>query len=510
MAIPTPHCKPKQLKRLLAGSLAEQVESHIAAHLDECDTCRLQLETLAAQGTWWTEASQFLADDDPERVFVDESPTTGETIQLGALADEIETTPDELVLDLLDKSEQPGALGRLGEYDLLEVIGRGGMGIVFKAYDRALNRHLAIKILAPHFASSGAARKRFAREARAAAAVVHQHVVAIHAVEATGKLPYLVMPYVACESLQERIDRDGALPLADILRIGAEVAGGLAAAHDQGLVHRDAKPANILLEEQTERVLLTDFGLARAIDDAALTRSGIIAGTPQYMSPEQAKGESIDHRTDLFSLGSVLYAMCTGHPPFRAETTMGVLRRICDGTSIPLRDSNASIPSWLIAIIDKLLEKAPQDRYESAGEVAALLEDCLAHVQHPTSAPLPASLQPTNASRHRRRLAIGGTLGALSLMLMLFFAWQLAQRQEGPERETEDAAARSLTVANEGATPLPAEGELNGSTQNSSLGRHAERSPSLSDDPETIWFDGLESDFYQNESDLLLLEATDF
>lgn len=203
-------------------------------------------------------------------------------------------------------------LGRLGDYEILEVIGRGGMGIVLKGFQSELNRYVAVKVLAPHLALSGAARRRFDREAQATAAVVNPHVMAIHAVAASAKLPYLVMPFVACESLQQRLNRQGPLDVKDVLRIGLQAASGLAAAHAQGLVHRDVKPANILLETNVDRVMLTDFGLARAVDDATLTRTGVIAGTPQYMSPEQANGDAVDHRSDLFSLGSVLYAMCTG------------------------------------------------------------------------------------------------------------------------------------------------------------------------------------------------------
>jgi serine/threonine-protein kinase len=191
------------------------------------------------------------------------------------------------------------------------------------------------------------------------------------------------MPYVACESLQARIDERGPLGLKDVLRIGMQAALGLAAAHAQGLVHRDVKPANILLEKGVERVLLTDFGLARAIDDASMTQSGVIAGTPQYMSPEQTKGEPIDHRADLFSLGSVLYAMCTGKPPFRAESTMGVLRRICDARPLPVHETNADIPAWLASVIDRLPAKNPNDRYQSAAELAELLERCPAHGSAP-------------------------------------------------------------------------------------------------------------------------------
>src|SRR5262249_23305682 len=153
-----------------------------------------------------------------------------------------------------------------------------------------------------------AARRRFAREAKAAAAVVHDNVVPIHHVDTASGLPYLVMQYVPGPSLQQRLDASGPLELEEILRIGMQTAEGLAAAHAQGIVHRDVKPANILLENGVERVRLTDFGLARTVDDATQTQSGLLAGTPAYMAPEQARGEALDHRADLFSLGSVLYA----------------------------------------------------------------------------------------------------------------------------------------------------------------------------------------------------------
>ena len=154
-------------------------------------------------------------------------------------------------------------------------------------------------------------------------------------------MPFLVMEYVSGRSLQDRLDRDGPLGVTEVLRIGMQTAAGLAAVHGQGLVHRDVKPANILLENSVERVRLTDFGLARAVADAGMSHSGVVAGTPHYMAPEQARGDTTDHRADLFSLGSTLYAVCAGHPPFRAETPLAVLRRVCDeapgrsGKSIP-------------------------------------------------------------------------------------------------------------------------------------------------------------------------------
>ena len=173
-----------------------------------------------------------------------------------------------------------------------------------------------------------------------------------------------------------------------------QTAAGLAAAHAQGLVHRDVKPANILLENGIERVKLTDFGLARAAADAGLTQSGIIAGTPQYMAPEQARGEAIDHRADLFSLGSVLYAICTGRPPFRAETPVAVLRRVSDDVPRPIRELNPEVPDWLEAIIERLHAKDPADRFGSAAEVADLLGQCLAHVQEPLTVALDLGTDP--------------------------------------------------------------------------------------------------------------------
>lgn len=148
-----------------------------------------------------------------------------------------------------------------------------------------------------------------------------------------------------------------------------QIASGLAAAHAQGLVHRDVKPANILLEKGVEKVKITEFGLARAVDDVRMTKPGVVTGTPEYMSPEQARGESVDHRTDLFSLASVLYTMCTGRSPFRAENTVVMIRRVCEDTPRLIQDVNPEIPGWLIQIIDELLAKSPTDRFQSAWEM---------------------------------------------------------------------------------------------------------------------------------------------
>ena len=284
-------------------------------------------------------------------------------------------------LGFLTPCKTPGRLGVLAHYEILEILGGGGMGTVLRGVDVKLNRVVAIKVLAPQLAANAMARQRFLREAQAAAAVSHDHVVAIHAVDEWNGLPYLVMEYVSGTSLQQKIDAGGPLQLAQILRIGMQIASGLAAAHAQGLVHRDIKPANILLENGIERVKITDFGLARSIDDVRITKAGAVCGTPQYMSPEQAQDERVDQRSDLFSLGSVMYAMSTGRSPFRGDTGLAVLKRVCEDTPRPIREVNPDIPEALAQIVNKLLAKNPDARFQRAGEVAELLSRYLAHLQ---------------------------------------------------------------------------------------------------------------------------------
>ncbi|MEO1999974.1 MAG: WD40 repeat domain-containing serine/threonine protein kinase [Planctomycetaceae bacterium] len=293
---------------------------------------------------------------------------------------------------LLTPSDKPEVLGTLGSCEVIECIGRGGMGIVFRAHEPKLNRTVAIKLLAPELAANAAAVQRFVREARAAAAISHDNVVVIHAIDAEATPPMIVMGYVDGQSLQQKIDRVGALDVNSILRIGMQTAAGLAAAHRQGLVHRDIKPANILLENSIERVKVSDFGLARAVDAVDVTQTGQISGTPQYMSPEQAQAEAVDFRSDLFSLGCVLYAMCTGRAAFRADSALGVMHRIVHDRPRPIRNTHVDVPAWLCAIIDKLLEKDPAQRYQSADEVAELLGRHLAHLQQPDAVPQPERL----------------------------------------------------------------------------------------------------------------------
>jgi eukaryotic-like serine/threonine-protein kinase len=452
------NCDDRRLLDLLHSSGGETQDIAVQQHIESCPRCQSRLSELAGDADAWKEASRLLATEPVDEGIAAE---VGERSWSTAILNEAghETRPaawtETMARQLLAPPSHPEMLGRLGRYEVERLIGSGGMGIVFKGFDTELNRPVAIKVLAPHLSGSGAARQRFAREARAAAAVVHEHVVAIHNVESNAAAPFLVMQYVAGESLQTRLDRQGPLALREILRIAHQTAAGLAAAHAQGLVHRDVKPSNILLEEGIERALLTDFGLARAADDASLTHTGYLPGTPHYMSPEQARGDAIDARSDLFSLGSVIYAMCTGRPPFRADTSFGVLRRITDTDPRSIRETNADVPGWLAALVEKLLAKQPADRFASAAEIAELTEQCLAHVQQPATTPLPpacrerppwrSAASATKATLTQRGPAAWLALAAfLAILLLAGFGAIYFSSRHPQERTTKSPNAESL------------------------------------------------------------------
>jgi eukaryotic-like serine/threonine-protein kinase len=287
---------------------------------------------------------------------------------------------DDELRSFLATTTRPDSLGRIGHYEILQILGRGGFGIVFRAFDEVLHRVVAVKMMTPQMAATSPARRRFLREARTSAAVRHENVVQIHEV-GEQPLPYLVMEFIPGETLQQRLDRSGPLDVPEVLRIGRQIAEGLAAAHASDLIHRDVKPGNILLEGGAQKVKITDFGLARAVDDASMTQSGTIAGTPMYMAPEQVQGHTLDQRADLFSLSSVLYQMVTGRPPFRANNTMAALKRVTEDTPRPCREIIPETPQWLCEIIAKLHAKNPDERYQSAREVADVLSDCEAQLK---------------------------------------------------------------------------------------------------------------------------------
>lgn len=439
-------CSVESLQRLLDHQMSVSEESEVVLHLSQCQDCRKQLESLTAEPDFWQDVGEGLRptsdgsgpfspnsreheDASAERIErVNPSPnlasldsrTSPLAAQNPQLATELnqgssekstrltnpgseifgqqnpsdQTVAIQFIRQWLAPTDDPSYIGRLGSYEISGIIGIGGMGVVLKGFDPSLHRSVAIKVLGNHLTTSGAARKRFAREAQAAASVVHENVLAIHAIDQWQGVPYFVMPLVRGESLERRLKQNGPFDLIEILRIARQVAAGLDAAHQQGLVHRDIKPANVLMEHGSQRLTISDFGLARAGDDASLTRSGLIMGTPLYMSPEQAKGEPVDARSDIFSFGAMLYALCTGHPPFRAETPYGVIRRLCEEDPRSIQQYNPSIPFWFSGIVSQMMQKDMNRRIPTAKELLDIFTVGLAFAQQSFESELPKLLEP--------------------------------------------------------------------------------------------------------------------
>jgi serine/threonine protein kinase len=284
--------------------------------------------------------------------------------------------------------EAPDEIGRLGPYRVLEVVGSGGMGVVYRAEDIHLQRLVALKVMLPALAASPVARERFLREARAAAGIQHDHIVPIYQISEVqvppiGAVPYLAMPFLQGEPLDARLRRarEGGptgLPLGEVVYIGRQIAEGLAAIHERGLIHRDIKPANVWLETLAGdpgggprcRVKILDFGLAREVGgDAQLTQADTIVGSPAYMAPEQATRQPLDARADLFSLGCVLYLLCTGELAFQGNDALTTLLAITSTTPPAPRERAPTVPAALSNLVMRLLAKKPDDRPGSARAV---------------------------------------------------------------------------------------------------------------------------------------------
>jgi serine/threonine protein kinase/lipoprotein NlpI len=454
---------PAELDAFRCDSLAPEKEAAVAEHLGACAACRDFLDAHTASNSF---AAGIKPSTDLNAPFhepalmqalarlarlpaASSEQTTGIGVDPQTNEDttqhthDIATGSEEGRLEaneagLLSASNDPTSLGRVDHYEVLRLVGRGGMGFVLKAKDPSLSRIVAIKFLAPLLAADATARRRFEREARAAAAVCHEHVVSIHSVAQANGSPYLVMQYVAGQSLQHKLDRSGPLELKEVLRIGMQTAAGLSAAHAQGLVHRDIKPSNILLENSVERVKIVDFGLARSLDDLTLSEKGVVAGTPSYMSPEQAQGEPVDERSDLFSLGSVLYAMCTGRAPFKAESAMAILRKVADKDPQPIRQINPEIPPWLEAITARLMSKNPSDRFQTASAVADELARRLAELQLPGVMPDSDTtrIEPKRNSTNNQRIMIASVLVSIAVVATAIVLYRYG-RTEIRERPAE-------------------------------------------------------------------------
>jgi serine/threonine-protein kinase len=425
-----PHlCDSQTCKRFTEGLLSEAEEEAYIAHLDVCRSCQCALESAAADPAAWETARELLPFSREEAFATRSQDDTSE-----GLLTQLANSP---LLSLLAPSDDPRMIGRIGPYDVIGVLGRGGFGLVLKGYDSALSRNVAIKVLDPGISSLAQARERFGREARAMAAISHDHVVPVYAVDVHRGIPYFVMEYVPGGSLEQRLSTHGSFDVLSIVRIGLQVAQALTAAHQQGLVHRDIKPGNVLLDRGIERVRVADFGLARLGSDVTSTHSGTVAGTPQYMSPEQVRGETCDAQSDLFSLGSLMYALCTGHSPFRAPTIYGTMQRIVHDAPRPIREQNPQVPLWLEQLVNRLMEKSRVHRLASSREVCEILHAELAHLQNPAQHPEPRrSWHPRKPQfwRWSKEIAIS------SVAALLFVAILALQR---PTKPIEDAPAAS-------------------------------------------------------------------
>jgi ABC-type branched-subunit amino acid transport system substrate-binding protein/predicted Ser/Thr protein kinase len=361
-------------------------------------------------------------------------------------------------LSFLGPPQASEELGRLDHYRVLKQLGQGGMGMVFLAEDSKLLRRVALKVMKPDMARNPEARQRALREAQVTANIKSDNIVTIFEVGQAGELPFLAMELLEGETLESRLRRQAKLPLAQVLRIAYQTARGLQAAHEQGLIHRDIKPGNIWLEAGTGRVKVLDFGLARPLAaPSSLTQTGLVLGTPAYMSPEQAEGLAAGEKSDLFSFGCLLYQMATGEMPFTGTTALSVLKAVMLKDPTEPRAIDPNIPPALAELILKLMAKDPGNRPASAAEVAEAIRGISLPSANIGPTPMPEKLTASALSGApsqrpgRRRLFVGAFLAiAAAALAYLFFGaggvrW-LRDRSGGNGSRGSPAAAVGGTV----------------------------------------------------------------
>jgi urea transport system substrate-binding protein len=436
-------------RRLLAGQLDPEERRRLERHLEACPACRQAVEGLRADTVESAAAGPQL------ETRLDPSPAPDSPSSSPLLRGTRINPPG---FSFLSPPFEADEIGWLGIYRIRRVLGEGGMGIVFEAEDTHLQRRVALKVMKPEVAGNQASRQRFLQEARAAGGLSHDHIVTVYQVGLENDVPFLSMQYLYGETLEHRLQRVGRLPLPDLLRIGREVAAGLAAAHDKGIIHRDVKPANLWLEEvhappssaaPRYRVKILDFGLARTVSaPRRLTASGFIVGTPHYLAPEQARGLHLDGRCDLYSLGVVLYRAACGSLPFDGGDPLSVLTALASNEPRPLSVLAPGLPAPVAALIHRLLAKDPASRPASGHEVAAEFEalerNLVLGEQTAGSPAYTAPSEPRSASSRVRPRpwpywALALSVLAFVLVSAAVLRHHLAKRGSGPGGEPGDA-----------------------------------------------------------------------
>lgn len=392
-----------QLMAVLEGRASEELERAVEVALQSEPSIRMRMEQLSGAYLWppgsvpnapipvseSLHTAIIRLEKDWDEVLASYSPATSPP--------KGSSVPEDVVVPI------PGIR-------IVREIGRGGMGVIFEGVDDSLGRRVAIKQLHPHYYSDPVARERWNREAQSVASLHHPNVLAIYGLQMVGGFPCIIQQLVEGESLHATIQREGAIPFPRCLNIATQIAQGLSAAHAAGIVHRDLKPDNVLVEANSDSVRIADFGLAKRIGDGNLTVDGTVAGTPAFMAPEQTDGKGTDQRSDLFSLGSVLYTMASGHPPFEDDDPYVVMLAIRSQRQRPLIEVQPSVPLWFSSLVDRLLEKNPSQRIQSCQQVLEILQQ----------QSIPDAPQRPNIRRRIGAVAIGGLLATAAIVSLVW------------------------------------------------------------------------------------------
>ncbi len=471
--VKTSSCPSRQtIQELASGKLPPDSSEAILHHVETCAECLQTVREFASFDTLQDALRHTDTHDEPAETGVVQALIERFTDMAPSAVHETEDSSPAVAADplaMLAPARGPQEIGWLGHYRVLKVLGTGGMGVVLEAEDMQLKRRVALKMMKPAQAADAKSRQRFLREAQAAAGLDHDHIVHIYQVGEDRGYPYLAMQFLEGMSLEQRLKTDAKPSLPETVRIGTQIALGLAAAHQRGLIHRDIKPANLWLETRSQgsggrsqesetpkprdersesrgstRVKILDFGLARTAETTEhITHSGTIVGTPAYMAPEQARGLPVDHRADLFSLGCVLYEMTTGQRPFHGPTTMSILSSLALDTPTAPQLVNFEVPEALSDLIMKLLEKEPAQRPATAQAVV----DALATIGRQLGAKTSAAPIPTEELRAPKNVesAVPAVTGQpRGMFLPLVDQKGLALTADGHYRGTPDRIERDI------------------------------------------------------------------